>query len=189
MALLNLQIRPIMRTSLKVASLLVVIGISMLCDASYADDTSDLEYRVKSAFLYNFTKFIEWPETQGQLEFVMCVAGNDALYEKLIETVGGKTSRGLAIKFNVTGHLNQVQNCQLVYLRFSETDRISDWVAALSDRAILTVSDNDNFIKLGGMIQLLIDNGKIRFDINRSATNRADLKVSSKLLGLARNVN
>ncbi|WP_269619809.1 YfiR family protein [Zhongshania sp. BJYM1] len=62
-------------------------------------------------------------------------------------------------------------------------------VITLSDRAILTVSDNDNFIKLGGMIQLLIDNGKIRFDINRSATDRADLKVSSKLLGLARNVN
>jgi hypothetical protein len=165
--------------------LLVVFSHSAV---SYADG-SELEYRVKSAFLYNFTKFIEWPsETQKKSDFVMCVAGNPELHTKLVETIGDKKNAGLPIKFSRILHPGEAQQCQLLFLGFVEPERLSDWLGALSDQAVLTVSDDSGFIAMGGMIQFVIVDGKIRFDINQSAANRLSIKMSSKLLGLARNV-
>lgn len=190
MALLNQRIRLRMRAvNSAIRSYLVAMLVVFSHSAvSYADGT-ELEYRVKSAFLYNFTKFIEWPSaSQTKSDFVMCVAGNPELHAKLVETIGDKQNSGMPIKFSRIQHPGEAQNCQLLFLGFSEAERLNDWVGALSNEAVLTVSDDSGFIAMGGMIQFVIVDGKIRFDINQSAANRLSIKMSSKLLGLARNV-
>ncbi|MEX1669925.1 YfiR family protein [Zhongshania guokunii] len=169
----------------------MTVMLPLFCTSIYAyADNSELEYRVKSAFLFNFTKFIEWPVAEiPRSEFVMCVAGNPQLHNKLIETVGTKQNNGKPIQFTIIKHPGEAQYCQMVFLGFPERERLGDWIGAMSDLAVLTVSDEQDFINLGGMIQFVIIDGKIRFDINQSAANRSSIKMSSKLLGLARNVN
>tara|TARA_R110001583_G_scaffold48235_4_gene151103 strand:+ start:11002 stop:11574 length:573 start_codon:yes stop_codon:yes gene_type:complete len=170
--------------------LFLAVALAFFCSAIHAyADTSELEYRVKSAFLYNFTKFIEWPAVRQRADFVMCVAGSPQLHAKLVETIGNKENNGMPIKFSSIRHPGEAQNCQLVFLGFMDAARLNDWVGALADTAVLTVSDDSGFIEMGGMIQFVIIDGKIRFDINQTAANRSSIKMSSKLLGLARNVN
>jgi len=187
MAFLNLKfVRPV-----RLCRLLITVMLPLFCTAIHAyADNSELEYRVKSAFLFNFTKFIEWPIAQSpRSEFVMCVVGNGQLHAKLIETIGNKQHDGKPIQFAMIKHPGEAQNCQMVFLGFPERERLGDWIGAMSELAVLTVSDEQDFINLGGMIQFVIIDGKIRFDINQSAANRLSIKMSSKLLGLARNVN
>ncbi len=170
------------------AVLLVIFGNSIFAYA-YAEGT-ELEYRVKSAFLYNFTKFIEWPaEVKKRPDFVICVAGNSQLHAKLVETIGDKKNNGVPIKFSGIKHPGEAQGCQMVFLEFADRGRLHDWVGMLANEAVLTVSDDSSFVEMGGMIQFVIVDGKIRFDINQTAASRSHIKMSSKLLGLARNVN
>lgn len=155
----------------------------------YADNT-ELEYRVKSAFLFNFTKFIQWPAAKKiRSDFSMCVAGNRQFYAKLIDTLGNMQNNNQAIKFNFIQDPSEAQQCQLVFLGFADRESLKEWISGMSGFAVLTVSDAQDFINVGGMIQFIIIDGKIRFDINQSAAHSLSIKVSSKLLGLARNVN
>jgi hypothetical protein len=165
--------------------------LPLISSVTYANpDDSELEYRVKSAFLYNFTKFIEWPVSDvTRSDFVMCVAGNSQFHTKLIETVGNKKNHNQPISFNLIRHPSEARNCQLVFLGFTEPEVLRDWIGSMSELAVLTVSDKQDFINVGGMIQFVIVDGKIRFDINQSVAKSLRIKVSSRLLGLARNVN
>ena len=189
MAFLNLA-RGLLAVNLRqVMRLCSVILPALFCSSIHAYADTELEYRVKSAFLYNFTRFIQWPEPAvTQSEFVICVAESAQLHAKLIETVGDKNINGVPIKYRAITHPGEAQHCHMVFLGFSESERQSDWVGALSDVAVLTVSDDNRFVAMGGMIQFVIIEGKIRFDINQSAASRVNIKMSSKLLGLARNV-
>lgn len=171
--------------------MLLFVLLPLICSATHAyADNVELEYRVKSAFLYNFTKFIEWPVSETtRSDFVMCVAGNSQFYDKLIETVGNKKNNSSPIRFSFIQHPSEARNCELVFLGFADRERLGDWLDSMSGVAVLTVSDEQDFIDFGGMIQFVIVDGKIRFDINQSAANSLRIKMSSKLLGLARNVN
>jgi hypothetical protein len=159
---------------------------------AYADaDANPLAYQVKSAFLYNFTKFIEWPElqltTNGNLS--ICVVGEPEMYEVMRETIGRKLVNNHELQFKMIDHPGEANACQVLFLSFTDQRRLQDWLGAVSTAAVLTVSDSPGFIRGGGMIQFVIVDGKIRFDINQSAANRLKIKLSSKLLSLARNVN
>jgi hypothetical protein len=156
---------------------------------AYADG-SPLEYRVKSAFLYNFTKFIAWPEaqlsTQGSVS--VCVVGELEMYEVMRETIASKFVNNQELQFKMIEQPVEANTCQVLFLAFADQRRLLGWVAAVSTSAVLTVSDSADFIQGGGMIQFVIVDGKIRFDINQSAANRLKIQLSSKLLSLARNV-
>jgi hypothetical protein len=171
--------------------LLLALLLALICSPTHAyAETSPLEYRVKSAFLYNFTKFIEWPEsqlaTQGGLS--ICVAGEPKMHEVMRETIGRKLVNNHELQFKMVSHPGESNTCQVLFLGFTDQSRLQDWVGAVSTAAVLTVSDSPDFIQGGGMIQFVIVDGKIRFDINQSAANRLKIQLSSKLLSLARNV-
>jgi hypothetical protein len=175
--------------SLSLLTVLLTSGFTVPALA-YAD-ASPLEYRVKSAFLYNFTKFIEWPESQlttkGNLS--ICVAGEPKMHEVMRETIGRKLVNNHELQFKMIHHPGEANTCQVLFLGFTDQSRLQDWVGAVSTAAVLTVSDSPDFIQGGGMIQFVIVDGKIRFDINQSAASRLKIQLSSKLLSLARNVN
>jgi hypothetical protein len=169
----------------------LVFLLPLACSATHAyAENIELEYRVKSAFLYNFTKFIEWPVPEvTRSDFVMCVAGNSQFHANLMDTIGNKQNHNQQIIFNFIRHPSEARNCQLVFLDFADRESLREWVSSMAELAVLTVSDKQEFINMGGMIQFVIVDGKIRFDINQSAAKISSIKVSSKLLRLARNVN
>ena len=149
------------------------------------------EYQVKAAFLYNFAKFVDWPTAGSRNEtetVAICIMGDDDLAKELDEIAKGATAgdRTIAVRRikNVEGG-----GCQILFLGKSVDDRFRTIIAGLKAGPVLTVGDADNFLRVGGMIKFFIEDRKIRFEVNLDAVEKSPVRVSSKLLKLAKAVH
>lgn len=151
-------------------------------------ETAELpEYQLKAAFIYNFAKFITWPPEafeHSNSPIVIAVLGDDPFGPSLNETLGGKSVSGHPIQIIYVASGDTIGSCHILFIARSEKDRLVGTLERVAGRAILTVGDFDRFAHRGGMINLFIEGKAIRFEINANATERAGLKVSSKLGGL-----
>ena len=147
------------------------------------------EYRVKAAFLYNFSRFVQWPAAEsGQAGyFTLCVLGHDPFGETL-NTLAGKQVRDQELDIRRIDDPVLIDGCQLVFIGRDNSDKLDSILAGLGDRPVLTVSDIDGFTDNGGIIQFRLEDNKVRFNINIDAARQAGLSISSKLLSLASNV-
>ena len=148
------------------------------------------EYALKAAFLYNFAKYVEWPQAAfGAADdpIVICSIGADPI-EGGGFSFGKKTISGRRIWYRHLGRTYDVTSCHVVFVEHS-ADHL--WVgieSALHDRPVLTVGETDDFIRRGGVIGFGLEDQKLRFEINDAAARRTGLKISSQLLKLARRV-
>ena len=145
---------------------------------------------VKAAFLYNFATFAEWPAdslSPGQ-SLALCVVGDDAVADALTETIKGRTVRGHELTVEVLKPDGKIRACHLLYASGYDMNRTTQLMHALKGASVLTVSDGDRFAALGGIAQLIVENDRMRFAINAAAADRARIRLSSKLLNLARMV-
>lgn len=145
------------------------------------------EYEVKAAFIYNFTKFIEWPQVDaahdGSLE--LCILGDDP-FGAALQSLRGREVNGRTLEVHHPENLDQARGCQIVYVSESEQQRIEEIVAELGHLpGLLLVSDIPRFADEGGTIELRIVDNKVRFAINVTAAASAELEISSRLLQLA----
>ncbi len=148
--------------------------------------------RLKAAFLYQFTNFVEWPDDAFEDEkapFTICIVGNDELKDALETAVRSKFIAGRTPIVQSHSSSSDLSSCQIVFVDESERRRASDIVDRYMDRPILTVGDSDDFTKVGGIIRLYQQGSKLRIEINIDAAKRAGLKISSKLLSLGRVVH
>jgi hypothetical protein len=158
--------------------------------AQGADDLETKEAKVKSAFLLNFARYVEWPENAfaaTNSPIVIGVLGQDPLGRHLEETVEGKTVEKHPVHVKRGRRISELNDCHVLFVCVSERDRLRATLAQLQGKPILTVSDMDGFATDGGMILLKKKQGLMRFEINREAAERGGLKISSKLLKLADN--
>jgi hypothetical protein len=145
------------------------------------------EYAVKAAFLYNFTKFVEWPAdafTGEHSQFKVCVLGEDP-FGKSLGVIAGESVAGRRISLLRTGEIKAPEGCHILFISRSERDRLSQVLADLKQEPVLTVGDTGGFLDQGGIINFILEGGKVRFEINQEAAERAGIKISSKLLRLA----
>ena len=153
------------------------------------NDQQNLEYKVKAAYLYNFTKFVTWPEqafdASPDAPLSICILGEDPFGHSL-DLLANKTARGRTVALNYLQDIRQAGRCHVLYISRSEKNSLGGILQYLGDRPVLTVSDIDGFAVKGGCIRLDIIDGKVRFNINVQAARRAQLKMSAKLLELAR---
>ena len=154
--------------------------------ASLGDERADNEYRIKAAFLYNFSSFTSWPEMalQDNAQFRLCVVGHDP-FDGALDSLSGKKVNGIPLKVSRLAAGENMQSCQLAFISESETGRIEETLGGLTGKPVLTVSDIDDFTLHGGIIRLKLVDNKVRFDINVDAAEQAGLKISSKLLSRA----
>jgi len=148
------------------------------------------EYKVKAAFLYNFTKFVEWPDSafrDPSAPFVVAVLGDDPFGDAL-DVLKGKTAQGRPIVVRRAASLDALGRFHLLFVATSEKSRLESVLPAAEAMHALTVGDAPGFRSQGGVIQLVRDGDRIGFEVNPDASRRAGLKISSKLLGLARAV-
>jgi hypothetical protein len=153
-----------------------------------AESGAAAEYRVKAAFLLNFTRFVEWPKSAFETDtspLVIGILGNDPFGKSLDETVMGETVNGRKLEVRRYASLSEVEGCHILFISPSESRYSRTICERLQGRPILTVGDSDAFTKAGGMIGLYTENRRIRFRMNVEAGRRASLSFSSKLLRLA----
>lgn len=149
------------------------------------------EYQLKAAFLLNFAKFIDWPDesfADSQSPFIICVIGRDPFGSVLDGYLSGKTiaERGVEVdRFPTSGPLVVARRCQIAFVSSSEQPRFRGVIESFQRQSILLVGDADGFTAAGGAIEFVLEEQHIHFAINPGAVERANLKISSKLLSLA----
>lgn len=170
------------------AILMFLLAGFAACSAGQAAEQS-LEYQVKAAFLLNFTKFVDWPPSSfadSDSPMGICILGKDPFGRALDETVQGEAVNARRLTIQRLSQLPVPKSCQVVFIGSSEKD-VSKTLSGLG-RGVLTVGEGEKFVREGGMIAFVIENRHVRFDINQTAAANAVLKLSSKLLSVARTV-
>ena len=153
--------------------------------------SSEPQYRVKAAFLYNFAKYIEWPEhafERSDSAMIIGVLGSDPFDGELDRAVRGKVLNGHPLVVRPVASLAEIKRCHILFLSTSESKRIGEILNAVDGTSVLTVSETDagTFLRAGGMINFLIEQNNVRFEINNESAKRVGLKISSRLLSLAK---
>ena len=146
-----------------------------------------LEYRVKAAYLLNFTRYVEWPpETvTGDSTLNICVVGADPFGRVLDATVAGRTAHGLPLRVLRIRSAAESEECQLVFLSRETWRRSPEILRAFSQVGSLTVGESEQFAQVGGVIGFVIVDETVRFVVNDEARDRAGLRISSRMLSLA----
>jgi hypothetical protein len=147
------------------------------------------EYALKSVFLYNFCRFIEWPDSAfaGAADpLVIGVLGDDPFGPLLDDAVQGETFRGRNIRIEHYRNVREIGRCHLLFVgAATESGRLNEVLSAVAGKSIVTVGETEGFIERGGMIALVSDRNRVRLQINPDAMHAARLDASSKLLRVA----
>jgi len=156
--------------------------VTVLAVMASAQDVP-LEYRVKAAYLFNFTKFVEWPAAAlpDQRALTICVAAPSPFGSALDETVRGEAVAGRRL---VTRTVSGVEGCHVLFV--PQGVSVEPLLRNTRSRPVLTVGESTEFLRQGGVVKFIREDGKIRFEINQDAAQRAQLRISSRLLRLAR---
>jgi hypothetical protein len=155
------------------------------CNAQ--SSTQFTTHDVEAAYLYNFAKFVQWPDdksTRSQ-QFSICLLGEDEFGKKLDQLIADETLQGRKIVARRLSSASAAESCQIVFIGQSEETRLSKQLAALSVKPVLTVSALPKFLEQGGAIQFLLQNNRVRFAVNLASTQQAGLSLSSELLKVA----
>ena len=176
-----------------VARTVIVAVLLLLAWASWTGAQQDelSEYQLKAAFIYNFAKFVEWPGdafADGSAPLRICVLGENPFGGELARTVEGKKINGRGLTVKQFSDSRMAKGCHVLFVSASERGHVPQVLDTLRDSSTLTVSETREFIRMGGMITFLMEDGKVRFEVNLRASEQARLKISSKLLSLARRV-
>lgn len=147
------------------------------------------EYQVKAAFLFNFAQFVNWPSgvfASTNAPFYIGILGDDPFGTALDETIQDETIDNHKIIIERSQHVEDLQNCQMIFISKSKKADVSSILSELDSKPILTVSEIDGFAQHGGGINFYLSGPKVRFEINPQVPQNDGLKISSQLLSLGR---
>lgn len=175
---------------IKLCHIIFVVGvIAIKSHDQTGSSTHPTEYQVKAAFLYNFAKFVEWPEdvlTDSNDPIVIGVFGNDPFGMDLDETIKGKTVKNRELVIRRFHQIQELEFCHILFIGSPEKKSLFSILERSEKLCILTVGETEDFTRYGGMIKFMIVENKVRFEINVESIDQAGLKISSKILKLAK---
>ena len=167
----------------------LLLWAALVCaPAVLAQEARLPDYQVKAAFLYNFGKFVEWPDgtfAATNAPLVIGVLGPDPFHGDLERLTANQFINGHPIVVRQIKAGADLKSCHLLFLAVPEKEAVRDALKSLEGARVLTVGETDNFLAAGGMIQFIIEGHQVHFAINNTAARHAGLKISSKLLTLA----
>jgi len=173
-----------------IAALTVLLFIGGVRWVSAQSNISS-EYQVKAAFLFHFAQFVDWPPEafkDAGAPLTYCTVGEDPFHGALDASMSGKTIDGRPVRVLHFKLGQEVQTCQILFLGAPEKKSLAATLVNLGASPVLTVGESQNFIEQGGMIGFLWEDNKVHFEINLEAAERAKLKISARLLTLAKTV-
>jgi hypothetical protein len=155
----------------------------------YAQSDDVAEYQVKLAVLYHFAQFVQWPPeafSSPTAPITICVAGPDPFKGDLERGLAGRTAAGHPIQIKRLKPDDDPKVCQIVFVRSTEKKTTGKILSGLKGSNTLTVGESNGFASEGGLVNLTLSENKLRFEINLDAAMQTRLKISSKLLALAK---
>jgi hypothetical protein len=181
----------------RVRAAIAILPILLGAIALNAQNTSgSAEYLIKAGFIYNFANLVQWPSSsfaQPDSPIVIVILGEDHFGTTLDRALDGKkvNARSFVIKraksiSELQRTLGPQKDCQILYVSSSEMPHLSDAIQMLRGVPVLTIGETPGFARNGGIINLILEDNKVRFEVNVAAAKEADLNISSRLLALAR---
>ena len=178
---------------------MIIITVTSIISLNpvWAESEHRQEYKVKAAFLYNFIKFVEWPKEKvaDSNSIIIGILGNNP-FGKAFEPLKDKQVKNKKIIIKQFKSLEEskqtdeqieiLRDCHLLFICRSETKHLKDIIESVKGYNVLTVGDTKDFLELGGIINFLMEEEKVCFEIHNTAAKRANLDIRSKLLRLAK---
>jgi hypothetical protein len=182
--------RLLRRTRLLPSCALVLITSLFPATHLHAQDARPTPTQVEAAYLFNFGKFVrgQTERTAHSDSFGICVLGKDPFGAVLDSTVAGESIGGKHIAVGKLSRMQDASDCSVLYISSSEEPHLGPILIAAQRLSLLTVSDIPHFAERGGIIGLVTQQSKIRFEVNRAAAEQSNLVLSSELLKIATRV-
>jgi hypothetical protein len=147
---------------------------------------------VKLGFLYNFAQFVRWPSDafgSPNAPLMICVAGRDPFDPSIEQELRSRTVGGHPVEIKRLKATDDPKVCHMIFVRGGDKRAAARILASQKGSNTLTVGETQGFADRGGLINLIIENKKLRFEVNLDAAEQTRLKISSKLLALAKIVD
>lgn len=161
------------------------------CRSAYVDAQAISEYQVKAAYLYSFTKFVEWPAgtfTNATDPIRLCILNDKAFQTQLNQIVLNKQIAGHPVQVVLVKDGKQSRDCQELFIGSSQSQETLQIIDSLRGASVLTVGETDDFVERGGIINLVVLGEHVQFQVNQKAARQARLHMSSQLLSVAKRV-
>lgn len=168
--------------------LFVALGCMSMPPAYAADRTRSVERQVKAAYLYKFASYVDWPEAalpQPESPFVIAVLGADELADELEQAVAGHSIKGHPVTVRKLRHADPVHGAQMLFIGRQEIARLDELVATAKEQAILTVTDSEDAHARGSMVNFVVVDDKLRFEVALKPVALAGLRISALMLASA----
>jgi hypothetical protein len=162
---------------------LSLLTLFLLATSSPGQDLDKVQLSVEAAYLYHFTRFVEWPPTDGPL--TVCVVGRDPFGATLDLAMRDKRAGGRPLTVRRLGGPGEARACNVAFLPAGDEAQLGELTDAVEGSPVLLVGDAPEFARRGGMIGFYRDQDRVRFEINPAAAEAAGLRISSRLLGLS----
>jgi hypothetical protein len=196
---------------IRACNLIVLVPVLLVapCVAQGGDDNAtEREYQIKAAFIYNFIKFVDWPKekvAESNEPVIIGIIGKDP-FGNAFAPVKDKEDKGRKVlikrfkpieELKKSGEKNRsllereiesLRKCHLLFICSSEEKSIKEIINLVKDHSVLTIGDMQGFLESGGIINFIMEEKKVRFEINMTAAKRARLEIRSQLLRLAKRV-
>lgn len=173
------------------AALLALAAGRFAGDAPAAEGGDALEHRVKAAFLYKFAGYVEWPPAllaQADTPVTIAVMGAEPIAVELSQMVVGRTVNGRSLTVRRVRPGDSLAGVHVLFVGKTENARLPQLAQSAQPRSILTVSESDGALTRGSIINFVLADGRVRFEIARDTAEKSGLKLSSRLLAVAQQV-
>ena len=179
--------RPRLSAALLVVALMLIAGAVDSTGWAQIESEQALERRVKAAFLYRFTEFITWPSlpsVTGDGSFVIAVIGSNDLVNELRQVIDGRTVQGKPVKIRHVNDLDALADENIIFISNAEKHRLPQ-ISKAAPRGALIVTESNGALAQGSIINFVLADGRVRFEISLNAAERQGLRLSSRLLAVA----
>ena len=167
----------------------ITLAVAVLCGLNAGQAQSANEYQVKAAYVYNFAKSAVWPNRSlpdgSSALLIGVVGGDDEFVDILKKMITGKSIGTHPILAERVSTEDELKSCRLIFLRSSAGRKHTQAaISAVASASVLLVGEDEGFLGEGGMINLFLKNGTVRFEVDRSSLDRANIHLSPELLAL-----
>jgi hypothetical protein len=172
----------------KLNQLFIILGSLLLAGCVTQFSQPSPENRDMAAYLFRFGQFVEWPAhifPNSKSPMVIGILGGNPFGDELEQMVKNQNVNGRSIIVRRMTPFSDLKQCQILFVNHSIKSRLPLIFNSLAGGHTLTVSDADGFLQAGGMIHFFVQEGKVRFEINRAAVEKAGLKMDSQMLIMA----
>jgi hypothetical protein len=176
-------------TTRKIIAALLFIFLSPT--NSFGEPKGYSEYKIKAGYIYNFARFIKWPEQSFENHpnsFLLCLIEGDP-FASQFDKVKGKSITGKKLTIKRLSSQGNLKQCQILFIPTTKRKNMRAIIKSLKNSHVLTVGEVQGFHKLGGMVGLIKKDNQVKLEINLQATKKKELRINAKLLEIATIVN